>query len=82
MIQFLIFLWKSKDFTILIPKPIIRIFLSSIKSIINKFTDSVKICNDEKKEDSRCSNQNLVNLNVDDHCTYLGYNLAIGVLIC
>ncbi|CAK56362.1 unnamed protein product (macronuclear) [Paramecium tetraurelia] len=46
------------------------------------FHKDVKICNDEKKEDPRCSNQNLLDLSVDDHCNYLGYNLAIGVLVC
>lgn len=43
---------------------------------------SVKICNDSQEEDPKCSDQNLTDLSVEDHMTYLGYNQAAGVLEC
>jgi hypothetical protein len=32
--------------------------------------ETFKVCNDEVSEDSSCSDSNLVDLNVDDHCHY------------
>jgi hypothetical protein len=40
------------------------------------------ICDDEFSEDSKCSNSNLIDLDVNDHLMYMGYEIAGWVLLC
>ena len=40
------------------------------------------ICNDSLKEDNNCANSNLLDLNINDHLDYMGYNIAIETLTC
>lgn len=42
----------------------------------------VKICDDSNREDSSCSNKSLVNLSVMDHAKYMGYDMALELVIC
>lgn len=42
----------------------------------------VKLCNDSVNEDDTCSNKSLVDLSVDDHATYMGYNMALELVLC
>lgn len=42
----------------------------------------MKLCNDNLKEDDSCSNSNLLDLEVNDHANYMGYDMTLELLTC